>query len=156
MVYVTSIRERFPGYNIHSSHDSFPQETNGFSVSPFIRIITLEAAAANYRDLKLQNLRGKDHFAILQNPRRQNGMICCCVLSLESRSKFLPSCPRSSSLQAVYCFQMGTESRSTVVAVAIPADDHLLVSSYNPATRFLLQPFSNAFHGDCAVRRGRL
>jgi len=40
MVYVTLIRERFPEYNIHSSHDSFPRETNGFSVSPFICIIT--------------------------------------------------------------------------------------------------------------------
>jgi len=46
---------------------------------------------------------------------------------------------------------MGTESRSTVVAAAILADDHLLVSSYNPATRFLLQSFSNAFHGYCTV-----
>lgn len=42
------------------------------------------------------------------------------------RPKFPPSCPRS-GLRAVYCFQM--ESRS----VAMPADDHLLAPSRNPA-----------------------
>lgn len=56
----------------HSSHDSFPRETNGFSVSLFhsYNHLVAAAAAANYRDLKLQNLRGKDRGAILQNPRR--------------------------------------------------------------------------------------
>lgn len=109
----------------------------------FIRIITFSGrAAANYCSLKLQNpppVWKRSRCAILHKVKptpppspslpsqtRAGTRMVIVHTFTRRRPKFPPSCPRS-GLRAVYCFQM--ESRSA----AMPADDHLLAPSRNPA-----------------------